>query len=852
MKLNGNLVLNALGTSEIQNAFLERLDTTPSFNASDEGRLIYNTTTSLYYYNDGSAWVPFATGGNAALLQTEVDNIEAALGAGVNSNGQFQSGAFSTGSIIDDATSFTDALLQLDAASAGHDTLGELEDVDLGTLTGGEFLQYNNGTSKWEEHVLVLADVSDVTASAAEVNILDGATLSTTELNYVDGVTSPIQTQLDNKQPLDATLTALAAFNTNGIVVQTAADTFAGRTLTAPAAGITITNPAGIAGNPTFALANDLAALEGLATSGFIVRTGDGTATTREITGTAGRIVVSDGDGIASDANIDLETVADSGSGSFLKVSVDGYGRVTGTQAVVAGDITALVDATYVNAAGDSMTGNLNMGNNKVTGLAPGTAGTDAVNKNQLDALYAGLSWKQAVRAATTATVDLSTDLEATDVIDGVTLVAGDRVLVKDQAAPEENGIYIVQASGAAVRSVDLDDASDFAAATVFVTEGTVNADSGWTQTAEITTVDTDAVNFVQFTGSGTYMAGTGLALSGNTFNVNLGAGIVELPTDEVGIDLHDAATGAIILTTTGTNRTTVTGAKLHLLIPAGAGITQDATGLYIPADGVTNAMLANDNVGLNADSGTSTLTLGQTLLVAGDSVQGINSSVSGQTVTITAANASSSQKGVASFDSGDFTVTAGNVVIATAGIDNAQLANSTITVAGTSGSDAVALGETLTVVGGAGGETSTAVTANQIAISVRDATVSLKGVASFDAADFSVTAGAVSLVDKDLDSLTDVTITTPAAGQTLVYDSTVDGGDFVNKKIYFLYSGSSSTVHTVTHNIGQQYCNVTVVDATDEVIIPESISFTDENELEVTFTSAIACKVVVMGVPVA
>jgi hypothetical protein len=69
---------------------------------------------------------------------------------------------------------------------------------------------------------------------------------------------------IEEKQPLDDTLTALADYNTDGILVQTAADTFAGRTLTAPAAGLTITNPAGIAGNPTFALANDLAALEAL------------------------------------------------------------------------------------------------------------------------------------------------------------------------------------------------------------------------------------------------------------------------------------------------------------------------------------------------------------------------------------------------------------------------------------------------------------------------------------------------------------------------------------------------------------------------------------------------------------
>ncbi len=74
-------------------------------------------------------------------------------------------------------------------------------------------------------------------------------------------------------QASDATLAALAAFNTNGLLTQTAADTFTGRTLTGPAAGISVTNGNGVAGNPTLALANDLAAVEGLATTGLVRRT---------------------------------------------------------------------------------------------------------------------------------------------------------------------------------------------------------------------------------------------------------------------------------------------------------------------------------------------------------------------------------------------------------------------------------------------------------------------------------------------------------------------------------------------------------------------------------------------------
>lgn len=66
--------------------------------------------------------------------------------------------------------------------------------------------------------------------------------------------------------------------------------------------------------------------------------------------------------------------------------------------------------------------------------------------------------------------------------------------------------------------------------------------------------------------------------------------------------------------------------------------------------------------------------------------------------------------------------------------------------------------------------------------------------------------------------------------------------------KMYFLYDGAPATSHAVSHNLGQRYCNVTVVDSDDNVVIPESIVFTGDNALTVTFNTAIACRVVVMG----
>jgi len=855
MKINGSLNFDASSASEILNLRVQKVSSDPSYiSGADNGRMIYNTGVGALKFGSDSlpGWVTIATGGNAAALQTEVDNIETALGSIINSSGNWVVGQVTGTGLTGSEASLTAVLQALAAAITGHDALAELSDVDITGVVNGQFLQFNNVSGKWEDHTLVLADVSDVTATAAEVNVLDGipATLTAVELGYVDGVTSGIQGQLDNKQPLDATLTALATLSGTGILVETGVDTFAHRSLTAPAAGFTITNPDGVAGSPTFALANDLAAFESLSGTGYVVRTGDGTATTRSLTGTAGNIVVTNGSGVTSDTSIDLEVISQAASGNFVKVTLDGFGRVTGNTAVVAADITALVSGTYVDVSGDAMTGNLAMGTNKITGLGAPTADGDATNKAYVDAMQAGLSWKNAVRAATTTNGVLATDFAAGQTIDGVTLVAGDRILLKNQTAPAENGIYVVQASGAPVRATDMDAAVEFDGAAMFVQEGSVNADSGWTQQATVTTVGTSAVTFSQFSGSATYTWGDGLTLTGNTVNVNLGAGIAQLPTDEVGIDLRDTVNGALILTTDGSTRTTVTGAALHLLLDGTGGLAQTASGLKINAGSVTNAMLTNSVISFNTDAGTpDAVSLGETLQIIGTSAQGVvTSGPAGNTVQVTVNDATTSTKGVASYDSGDFSVTAGVVSVKAAGIDNVQLANSLITMTGDTGSDAVSLGESFALKGASGSPITTNVLANQVDISIAASTYSTLGVASFSATDFTVASGAVSIIQKSITDATDVSdLATPAtSGHVLA----ATGSAWTNKKIYHVHTeASAATTWTVTHALGVQYCNVTVVDASDEVVIPQSITFNSTTQLTVTFNTGVAGKVVVMGI---
>lgn len=115
--------------------------------------------------------------------------------------------------------------------------------------------------------------VADSTTDTLTVAAGTGITLTTNATTD----TLTIAVTGSTYQPLDATLTSLAAYNTNGLLTQTAADTFTGRTLTGPAAGITVSNGNGVSGNPTLALANDLAAVEGLASTGIVRRTGTDT-----------------------------------------------------------------------------------------------------------------------------------------------------------------------------------------------------------------------------------------------------------------------------------------------------------------------------------------------------------------------------------------------------------------------------------------------------------------------------------------------------------------------------------------------------------------------------------------------
>jgi hypothetical protein len=165
----------------------------------------------------------------------------------------------------------------------------------------------------------------------------------------------------------------------------------------------------------------------------------------------------------------------------------------------------------------------------RIVNVGTPTEATDAVTKGYVDSVVEGLTVHEAVVVATTENIDLATG--GLLLIDGVQLVAGDRVLVKDQTLLAENGIYVA-AVGAWTRAEDYDSPTEIAGGDfVYVIRGTTYAGTGWVQVDNVGTVGTDPVEWSQFSGAGTFTAGVGLDLNGTEFVLNLSeVSTTELP----------------------------------------------------------------------------------------------------------------------------------------------------------------------------------------------------------------------------------------------------------------------------------------------------------------------------------
>lgn len=198
-------------------------------------------------------------------------------------------------------------------------------------------------------------------------------------------------------------------------------------------------------------------------------------------------------------------------------------------------------------------TASLAMNAQRITGLADPVNGTDATTKQYVDAAIQGMKWKQPARVATVGT-NITLAGGAPNTLDGKSLVANDRVLVKDQTTGAQNGIYYVStlgtgSNGTWVRALDMDSTNpieEIVGAAVFVSEGTINGNSSWVMTTDAPiTLGTTALVWSQFGGGQAY-TGTSLGASGEPVFVQVSG--TQFQFNKIGVS-NTAGTGLSIST---------------------------------------------------------------------------------------------------------------------------------------------------------------------------------------------------------------------------------------------------------------------------------------------------------------
>ena len=256
---------------------------------------------------------------------------------------------------------------------------------------------------------------------------------------------------------------------------------------------------------------------------------------------------------------------------------------------------------------------------------------TDAVTKGYADALKQGLDIKDSVRVASTVNIAVATALVNASTIDGVTVATGDRVLLKNQTAGDENGIYLVAASGAASRSIDANVSAEVTSGLyVFVSEGTVSASTGFAlTTADPITLDTTALSFTQFSGAGQIIAGAGLTKTGNTLDAVGTTNRIVVSADTIDI-------GTDIVTLTGSQTLTNKTLTSPVLTAPALGTPSTLVGTNITGTGASftagNATLAA-TVTTNANLTGHVTSTGNAVVLGDFTLAQLNTAISDNTV---------------------------------------------------------------------------------------------------------------------------------------------------------------------------------------------------------------------------